>query len=189
MRGMACLMDKSAMSGPTPLTSRSAPADPGASIDHDERETDRPIETVPRWLVILAWSTGPAGLYTMLGLIHAAVVERILSVDVGFGRSLAFWVAALYLALPLWGFLPRRPGGWYAHRRPVYVALGTGLGSALVASGLTVAWLARHWNPAVALPVLASIAVLAVAAVLTLRLAARAEERDELGATDPKARD
>src|SRR6185436_17799760 len=38
----------------------------------------------PRWLVIVAWSVGPAALYALASLGHAAFVERILSVDVGF---------------------------------------------------------------------------------------------------------
>src|SRR5215212_6211050 len=77
--------------------------------------------------VILAWSLGPAAAYALLSLAHAALVERILSIDVGFGRSLAFWVGTIYLALLGWGFLPARPVGWYAQRRLVIVMLALGV--------------------------------------------------------------
>ena len=130
----------------------------------------------PRWLVILAWSSGPAAVYALLGLLHAALIERALSVEVGFGRSLAFWVAALYLALPLWGFLPRRPSGWYARRPVARGALLVGLVGAVVCGGFAVTWLVRHGTATVAIPVLGSVAVLALLAGLTLRLADRAED-------------
>ena len=84
----------------------------------------------PRWLVILAWSTGPAALYALLSLAHAAFVERILSVDVGFGRSLAFWIGSIYLALLAWGFLPRRPDAWYARRAAAHRRAGARAGGA-----------------------------------------------------------
>ena len=128
-----------------------------------------------RWLVILAWSSGPAAAYALLGLLHA-LVQQALSVEVGFGRSLAFWVAALYLALPLWGFLPRRPSGWYARRPAAPLALLVGLLGAIVCGGFAVAWLARHGTASVAIPVLGSIAVLVVLGALTLGLAGRADD-------------
>ena len=131
----------------------------------------------PRWLVILAYSTGLAGFYALVSFAHAAFVERLLSVDVGFGRALAFWIGSIYLALLTWGFLPARPDGWYARRRPVLVALVTGLVGAVASGAFTVLWLVAHWVPAVGVPVTASIAVLLVAAVGVLWLAARDERR------------
>lgn len=128
---------------------------------------------VHRWLVVVAWSLGPAALYALLGLAHAAFVERILSVDVGFGRSLAFWVGAIYLALLSWGFFPARPDGWYA-RQPLVLGLtGAGLVGLTVCGAFTVLWLASHWVAAVGTPVLASILVLLLAAVAVLWLAGR----------------
>jgi uncharacterized membrane protein len=131
----------------------------------------------PRWLTILAWSTGPAAVYALASLGHAAFVERILSVDVGFGRALAFWIGSIYLALLAWGFLPARPGAWYARRRPVVAALAAGLVGAVVCGAFTVLWLMAHWVPAVGVPVTVSIAVLLVAAVAVLWLAARDERK------------
>ena len=127
----------------------------------------------PRWLVVLAWSTGPAALYALLSLAHAAFVERILSVEVGFGRSLAFWIGSIYLALLAWGFLPRRPGAWYARRGPVLGALALGLVGLVVCGAFTGLWLAGHWVPVIGVPVTASIVVLLVAAVGVLWLAGR----------------
>jgi hypothetical protein len=131
----------------------------------------------PRWLVILAWSTGPAALYALLSLAHAAVVERILSVDVGFGRSLAFWIGAIYLALLAWGFLPRVPRGWYAARRAVLPLLALGLVGAVVCGGFTALWLPAHWVPATGVPVAASLVILLVAAVGVLWLAGRDDRK------------
>ncbi len=128
----------------------------------------------PRGAVALAWATGPAAAYVLLSLVHARA-DGILSVEVGFSRSLAFWVGAIYLSLLLWGFLPRRPVGWYARRQAVLPALLVGAFGALVCGGLAVAWLARHGNVTVALPVLASIATLGLLAAYTLHLAGRAE--------------
>jgi hypothetical protein len=125
----------------------------------------------PRWLVIVAWSTGLAGLYALLGLAHAALIERMLSVDVGFGRSLAFWIGSIYLLLLGWGFVPARPVGWYAARRLVLTALGVGLVALAVCGAFTGLWLASHWAPSVGVPVTLSIAVLAAAAVGVLWLA------------------
>lgn len=125
----------------------------------------------PRWLVVLAWSTGPAGVYALASLAHAAFVERILSVEVGFGRSLAFWIGAIYLALLAWGFLPRRPSGWYARRRPIVGALALGLAGVVVCGAFTGLWLVGHWVPAIGVPVTVSIVVLLVAAVGVLWLA------------------
>jgi hypothetical protein len=125
----------------------------------------------PRWLVVLAWSTGPAAVYALASLAHAAFVERILSVDVAFGRSLAFWIGSIYLALLAWGFLPRRPAAWYARRRPVVGALALGLAGTLVCGAYTGLWLAGHWVPAIGVPVTASAVVLLVAAVGVLLLA------------------
>jgi hypothetical protein len=132
---------------------------------------------MPRWLVILAWSTGLAGGYTLASLMHAALIEGILSVDVGFGRGLSFWVGAIYLALLGWGFLPACPVGWYARRRPVLAALAAGAIGTTVCAGITGLWLAAHWVPAVGAPVTVSIAVLLVAAVGVLWLAGRDERR------------
>ncbi len=117
----------------------------------------------PRWLIVLAWSTGPMGLYVLLSLTQAAFVERILSVDVGFGRGLAFWVGSIYLALMGWGFLPSRPTGWYARRRTVLAALAVGVVGIAVCSAYTVLWLMAHWITAVGLPVTGSIVVLLAA--------------------------
>jgi len=132
---------------------------------------------VSRSLVVAAWSLGPAALYGVAALAHAAFVERSLTVDVAFGRLLAFAVTAIYLALLLWGFLPSRPTGWYARRRLVLAMLAIGLVGVVswaIVSGL---WLRAHWVPGVAGPVIGSIVVLAVAAVLTLRLAAHEDRR------------
>lgn len=154
--------------------------------------TDAPRagERMPRWLVVLAWSGGPAALYALLGLLHAAAIERNLSLDVGFGRSLGFWVAASYLALPLWGFLPSRPTGGYARRGVVVGALLLGALGALVCGGLAVAWSIAHWSSRVGGPVLASLLALAAAVGLTLWLVGRDEEpgarTHEPGGTDGK---
>jgi len=131
----------------------------------------------PRWLVVAVWALGPAGLYTLASFAHAALVERSLSVDIGFGRSLSFWIGAIYLALPLWGFLPARPTGWYA-RRGVIVAAGTvGLIAAALCAAYAALWLSPHWVPSVGLPVVGSIIVLIVAAVAVLWLAGREASR------------
>ena len=131
------------------------------------------VSLAPRWLVVLAWSTGLAGLYALASLAHAAFVEQILTVDVGFGRGLAFWIGSIYLALLAWGFMPARPGAWYARRRLILAALIVGLLSATVCGAFTGLWLAAHWVPAVGVPVTASIAVLLVVAVAVLWLAGR----------------
>lgn len=136
-----------------------------------QSETSSVASSVPRWLVLLAWSTGPAALYALASLAHAAFVERVLGVDVGFGRSLAFWVGSIYLALLTWGFLPRRADAWYARRRNVLIALAIGLVGVLVCGTFTGLWLAAHWVPAVGVPVVASILVLLAAAVGVLWLA------------------
>jgi hypothetical protein len=137
-----------------------------------------PSSLAPRWLLILAWSTGLAGLYALASIGHAGLIERISSVDVGFGRALAFWVGAIYLALLGWGFLPARPTGWYARRRPVVAALAVGLVGAGVCGAYTVLWLVAHWAPGVGVPVTASIAVVLAAAVGVLWLAGREERQD-----------
>ena len=136
-----------------------------------------PASSVPRWLVVLALATGPAALYALASLAHAAFVERIPSVDVGFGRSLAFWIGAIYAALLAWGFLPRRPRGWYAGRRVVLSMLSLGLAGAVVCSAFTALWLRAHWVPTVGLPVTASIVVLCVTAVGVLWLAGRDDRK------------
>src|SRR5687768_17528778 len=141
-----------------------------------QTETSSVSSSTPRWVVLLAWSTGPAALYALASLAHAAVVERILSVDVGFGRSLAFWVGSIYLALLTWGFLPRRPDAWYARRRTVLAVLTLGLAGVAVCGTFTALWLAGHWVPAIGVPVTASIVVLLVAAVVVLWLAGRERE-------------
>jgi hypothetical protein len=133
--------------------------------------------SAPRWTVILAWSTGPAGLYALLGLAHAAFVEQILSVDVGFGRTLAFWIGSIYLALPIWGFLPRHLNVWYARRRWLTVALAVGAVGAVTSTVYAALWLRTHWVASVGGPVVAAIAVLVVAATGVLWLAGRDDRR------------
>jgi len=160
-----------------PAGGASTPARPANPADQPPDTSGDPPATAPspapRWLVILAWSTGPAALYALASLAHAALVEGILSVDVGFGRSLAFWVGTIYLALLAWGFLPRRPDAWYAHRRPVVALLALGLIGTIVCGALTVLWLRAHWVPCIGVPVTVSIVVLLVAAVGVLWLAGR----------------
>jgi hypothetical protein len=97
-------------------------------------------------------------------------------VDVGFGRGLAFWIVSIYLALLTWGFLPRRPTGWYARRRPVVLMLAVGIIGALVCGAFTALWLMAHWAPAVGGPVVGSIVVLLAAGVGVLWLAGRSEQ-------------
>ncbi len=130
-----------------------------------------------RWLVTLAWATAPPAVYVLLSLAHAAFVERILTVDVGFGRTLAYWVGSAYLGLLAWGFLPAQPAGWYARRRPAIVAVSIGLLGGAVSAAYAALWLADHWAPSVSVPVLASLAVLLAAAVVVLRLAARDDRK------------
>jgi hypothetical protein len=152
-----------------------APAPPERPPENVTPEPVSARSRAPRWLVILAWSTGPAAVYALLSLAQAALVEGILSVDVGFGRSLAFWIVAIYLALPLWGFLPARPTGWYAGRRLVLGLLVLGTAGLVVSGAFTALWLPAHWVPSIGGPVTASIAVLVVAAVGVLWLAGRDE--------------
>jgi hypothetical protein len=153
-----------------PLEPPGAPADP--------RQTAAAADGLaPRWLLVLAWSSGLAGLYTLASLVHAALVEGILSVDVAFGRALAFWVGTIYLALLAWGFLPARPTGWYARRGLVLAVLTVGLLSAVVSGAITGLWLATHWMPSVGVPVVASIAVLLVSATGVLWLAGHDERK------------
>lgn len=135
----------------------------------------------PRWLVVLAWATGPAGLYVLLSLAHAAVIERVLTVDVAFGRSLAFWVGATYLALLAWAFLPPRPRGRWAGRGVLAAWLVLGGAGACASVVFGALWLTTHWVTAVGLPVVASLAVLVVAAVGVLRLAAHDDRRSADG--------
>lgn len=126
-----------------------------------------------RWLVIVAWSTGPAGLYALLSLLHAALIERNLSVDVGFGRALAFWIGSIYLLLLGWGFVPSRPVGRFAARPLVLTALAVGVLGLAVCGTFTGLWLASHWVASVGGPVTVSIAVLVAAACGVLWLAGR----------------
>lgn len=134
-----------------------------------------PSRSVPRRLVMVAWATGPAGAYALLSMAHALLVERSLNVDVGFGRALAYWVLSAYLALLLWGFLPRRPPPRLAHPGVAYPLLGVGALGLLVCGGLTLAWLGARWNPGVGIPVLGALVVMLTAAVGTLWIADRAE--------------
>lgn len=138
----------------------------------------------PRWLVVLAWSTGLAGLYVLVGLMHAVLVLPELSVEIAFGRTLAFWVGTAYLALLGWGFVPARPHTWFARRSYVLMALAVGAAGVAAASVSAVLWLRMHWAPAVGIPVTASLAVLLVGAVLVLWLAARDERRARAGSPD-----
>lgn len=127
--------------------------------------------------MVLALATGPSALYMLLSLAHAALVERSLTVDVGFGRTLAFWVGSTYLALLAWGFLPRQPSGRYARRSVVLAAVGVGVVGGAVSVGFAGFWLASHWVPSVGGPVIVSLVVLVAAAVGVLRLAARDDRR------------
>jgi uncharacterized membrane protein len=130
-----------------------------------------------RWQIVVAWALGPASLYVLASFAQAALVERNLSVDIGFGRSLAFWIGAIYLALPLWGFLPAHPTGWYA-RRPIIVAAGSvGVVGAVVSAVYAGLWLAGHWVSSVGVPVAGSVVVLLAAASATLWLAGRESSR------------
>jgi hypothetical protein len=131
----------------------------------------------PRGLVVAVWSLGLASLYVLASFAQAALVERSLTVDVGFGRSLGFWTCAIYVALPLWGFLPARPTGWYA-RRQLLLAVGTVGAVGAIASAIFLAlWLPAHWVASIGLPVVLSIVVLLVAAVAVLWLAGREASR------------
>jgi hypothetical protein len=132
-----------------------------------------PAGYAPRWLVIVAWSTGLAGVYALLGLAHAALIEGMLSVDVGFGRSLAFWIGSIYLLLLTWGFVPARPTGRFARRPLVLAALGVGLVALAVCGSFTALWLSARWVSSVGGPVTISMAVLLVAALGVLWLAGR----------------
>ena len=134
-----------------------------------------PAQLAPRWLVVAAWATGPAAVYALLSLAHALLVERRLTVDVGFGRSLAFWVVSVYLALILWGFLARRPGPRFARPRVAYPLLGVGALGLLVCGGFTLTWLAARWSPGVGVPVIGAICVMLAAGTGTLWLADRTE--------------
>lgn len=156
----------------------SAAAPDSAPSESLPPESAQPEPSPPRWRLVAAWSTGPAAIYALLSLAHAALVERVLTVDVGFGRSLAFWVLSAYLALGLWGFLPRRPRGRYARRGAVTAALTSGLLGLLACGGFTVAWLVARWNASVAVPVLASLAAMLVAALATLWVADKTEARE-----------
>jgi hypothetical protein len=128
-------------------------------------------------MILLAWSLGPAALYALLSLLHAALIERNLSVDVGFGRSLAFWVGSVYLALLGWGFVPAHPTGWYARRRIVFGMLALGVLGLLACGSFTGLWLAGHWVGTVGGPVTVSAVVLVIGAVGVLWLAGREERR------------
>lgn len=150
-------------------------AQPPAATPLETTSTSQ--QPAARWRVLLAWSLGPAALYTLLSLAHAALIERNLSVDVGFGRSLAFWVGSVYLALLGWGFVPAHPTGRYAHRRVVFAMLAVGVIGLLVCGGFTGFWLAGHWVSAVGGPVTVSAVVLVVAAVGVLWLAGREERQ------------
>ena len=132
--------------------------------------SSRPLR---RSLVLVAWATGPAALYALASLAHALLVERNLNVDVGFGRSLAFWVVSVYLALILWGFLPRRPSARFARRSVAYPLLGLGALGLLVCGGYTLAWLVARWNPDVGVPVIAALIAMLAAGTGTLWLADR----------------
>jgi hypothetical protein len=112
-----------------------------------------------------------------LSLAHAALIERILTVDVGFGRSLAFWIGTIYLLLLGWGFLPARPAGRYAARGPVFAALVVGLLGLAVCGTYTALWLSMRWSPSIGGPVTASIAILMLAAIGVLWLAGRDDRK------------
>ena len=131
------------------------------------------VRRAPRWVTLVAWSTGVAGCYVLASLAHAALVERILTVDVGFGRSLAFWIGSVYLLLLGWGFLPARPTGWYAALRVVWSLLAVGLLAVAVCGTYTALWLMLRWSPSVGGPVTASIATMIPASLGVLWLAGR----------------
>lgn len=124
-----------------------------------------------------AWAIGPAGLYALLSMAHALLVERSLNVDIGFGRALAFWVVSAYLALMMWGFLPRPAPTRLARPGLVYPLLGVGAFGLLVCGGFTLAWLGARWNPAIGVPVIGALIVMLAAAGGTLWIADRAESR------------
>ena len=150
----------------------SVPLDNATSVP--DAPTEAPGDGLsPRWLVVAVWALGPAGVYWLASLAHAALVERSLGVDVAFGRSLGFWIGAIYLALPLWGFLPARPSGWYARRRAVLIVGAVGAIGLLAAAISGALWLPGHWIGSVGLPVVGSIVVLLIAATFTLWLASR----------------
>lgn len=139
---------------------------------------------VPRGLVVLAWASGIAGLYALLGVLHAALVERSLSVEVGFGRALAYWVGTAYLGLLLWGFLPREAAGWYARRSLMLGAAAFGVLGLLVCGGFTVAWVLARWSASAGPPAVASLIGLLVVALGVLWLAGR---EDRARSTPPGA--
>ena len=151
------------------------PSSGATSVEVAEAATPPPSATRSRSLVIAACASGPAALYALLSLAHALLVERSLNVDVGFGRSLAFWVVAVYLALLLWGFLPRQPSARFARATVVYSMLAIGALGLLVCGGFTLAWLVARWNPSVGVPVLGALIVMLAAGIGTLRLADRSE--------------
>ena len=146
-----------------------------ASAPEPEATESTATARLSRSLVIAVWSTGPAAAYALLSLAHALLIERSLNVDVGFGRSLAYWVVSVYLALLLWGFLPRRPPPHFARPGLAYPLLGVGALGLLVCGGFTLAWLAARWNPSVGVPVIAALIVMLAAGVGTLWIADRTE--------------
>ena len=159
------------MAGDVSEPSSSGAANAAGVEDGPQRQSRH----VRRSVAIVAWATGPAGLYALASMAHALLVERTLTVDIGFGRGLAYWVVSAYLALMLWGFLPRQRPSRFARPGIAYPLLGAGLLGLVVCGGFTLAWLGTRWNPGVGLPVLGTLAVMLVAAVGTLWLADRAE--------------
>jgi hypothetical protein len=142
-----------------------------------EADNSKPPPGLPRRLVIAAWATGPAAVYALLSLAHALLIEGVLTVDIGFGRSLAFWVVATYLALLLWGFLPPAPSARVARPAVVYPLLGVGMLGLLICGGFTLAWLAAHWRASVGVSVLGSLVAMVLAGLGTLWIADRTERR------------
>ncbi|MCC6176501.1 MAG: hypothetical protein IT305_14435 [Chloroflexi bacterium] len=167
------MTDRTAISSVTPSPNPSSGSE-AAPLCEDAPNPGRAASHAPRWRVVIGWSLGPAAVYAFVSLLQA-LAEGHLTVDVGFGRSLAFWVGTTYLALILWGFLPAAPHGWYARPRALMTLSALGALGVAVCGGFLALWLADHWQASVGTPVLLALAVVLVAALGTLWLAGRAD--------------